>query len=100
MRREPRWPRQEQPSPLQEHADPKAELRSKSDMDKSPGKPCDKSMQLHLTALENRIARANDRHVTFIELTKRLEPVLADNLPANQFSDVTSLLHRYLGNAR
>jgi len=57
-------------------------------------------MQSHLAALKNRITLADNRHVTFIEVTKRFEPGFADNLPANQFPDVTSLLHRYLGNAR
>jgi len=69
-------------------------------MDKSPSKPCDKAVQSHLAALQNCIALANNRHVTFIEVTKRLEPIFADNFPGNQFSDVMSLLHRYLGNAR
>src|SRR6516164_11076566 len=69
-------------------------------MDKRPGKPCDKPMQSNFAALQNRIAFTDNGHVALVEIAKRLEAVFSRYLPGNQFSDVTPLLHRYLGNAR
>src|SRR6266513_5997829 len=46
---------QEQPAPLQEHADPKTELRQKSDMDESPCQPREKIMFVNFAALQDAV---------------------------------------------
>ena len=39
-------------------------------------------------------------HAPFVKVTKRTLTVLADNPPANQLTNITSLLHRDLSDAR
>src|ERR1043166_5008643 len=91
---------QEQPGPLQKHADPETNLRQEHDVDKSPGTPSDKAMHLNLAALENGIAFTDNGHVAFVEISKRSETVFAGDVTTNQFAYVASLLHRNLSNAR
>jgi hypothetical protein len=58
-------------------------------MDGGPCKPDQETVHLNPTALQHDIAFADYCHVTFVEVTKRLEVILPRNMPANQFSDVT-----------
>src|SRR5882724_1444378 len=68
---------QEQPAPLQEHADFQAELRQKSDMNESPCEPRDEAVQVELSALQNAVAFADHGHGAFVEIAKRLWRLLA-----------------------
>src|SRR5882757_4799006 len=90
---------QEQPAPLQEHADFQTELRQKRDVNESPPQPRNETVQPKFAALQNCVALADDGHGAFVEVTKRLGRPLAGKLASNQFSSVASLLHRNLGDA-
>src|SRR5215472_13486792 len=90
----------EQPGPLQKHADPETNLRQERDVNESPGEPRDKPMQPDSAALQNRVAFPNNRHVSFVEISKRFGTVFAGDLPTNQFAYVASLLHRNLSDTR
>jgi hypothetical protein len=82
---------QECPNPLQEHADPKTDLRQKREVDSGPGELCNKASHSKFAALQN------GKPLT--EISKRLRAVLAGNASGNQFPDVAPLLHCYLDNA-
>jgi hypothetical protein len=90
---------QECPNPLQEHADPKTDLRQKREVDSGPGELCNKASHSKFAALQNGKPLTDNGHITFVEISKRLRGVLAGNASGNQFPDVAPLLHRYLGNA-
>src|SRR5438067_10450880 len=91
---------QEQPAPLQEHADFQTELRQKRDVNESPPQPRNETVQPNFPALQNCVALANDGHGAFVEIAKRLWRLLARKLTPNQFSSVASLLHCNLSNSR
>src|SRR5436190_7880753 len=91
---------QEQPAPLQEHADFQTELRQKRDVNESPAQPRNKTVQPKFTALQNCVSLADDGHGAFVEVTKRLGRPLAGKLAPNQFSSIASLLHCNLSDAR
>src|SRR3954452_10690607 len=91
---------QEQPAPLQKHADFQTELRQKRDVNKSPPQPRDETVQPKFAALQNCVPLADDGHGAFVEVTKRLGRPLAGKLAPNQFSSVASLLHCNLSNSR
>src|SRR5436853_4441378 len=91
---------QEQPAPLQEHADFQTELRQESDMDESPPQPREETVQPKFAALQNCVPLADDGHGAFVEVTKRLGRPLAGKLAPNQFSSIASLLHCNLSDAR
>src|SRR3954447_24457837 len=84
---------QEQPGPLQQHADFQTELRQKRDVNESPPQPCNETVQPKFAALQNCVSLADDGHGAFVEVTKRLRRPLAGKLASNQFSSVASLLH-------
>src|SRR3954470_3547097 len=63
---------QEQPAPLQEHADFLTELSKEGDVNEGPGEPRQKAMDLHFAALQDAIPLADDGHGAFVEVTKRL----------------------------
>src|SRR5438046_7204312 len=63
---------QEQPAPLQEHADFQTELRQKRDMDESPRQPREETVQTNFPAFQNGVTFADHSHVAFVEITKRL----------------------------
>src|SRR6266567_3055311 len=90
---------QEQPAPLQEHADFQTELRQKGDVNEGPGQPRQKAMYVQFAALDNGVAFPDYSHGAFVEIAKRFEAVFAGDAAADQFSSVTSLLHRNLGDA-
>jgi hypothetical protein len=56
-------------------------------------------MHFNLAALKDGIAFANDSHVTFVEVTERLSPILTLHMAANYLPDIPTLLHRYLCDA-
>src|SRR6266550_3429876 len=91
---------QEQPAPLQEHADFQTELRQKRDVNESPRQPCEETVQTNFPALKNCVAFADDGHGAFVEVAKRLGRSLAGKLAPNQFSSVAPLLHCNLSDAR
>src|SRR6266480_2210374 len=91
---------QEQPAPLQEHADFQTELRQKRDVNESPRQPRDESVQSNFTAFQNGVAFANHSHVAFVEIAKWLWRLLDGELAPNQFSSIASLLHCNLSDAR
>src|SRR5260370_6982934 len=86
-------PRQEQPAPLQEHADFQTELRQESDVNESPPQPRDEAVQTNFSALQNCVTLADHGHGAFVEIPKRLCRLLTCKLSPNQFSNVTSFLH-------
>src|SRR5207302_481399 len=91
---------QEQPAPLQQHADFQTELRQKRDVNESPRQPRNETVQTNFPALQNGVAFADHSHVAFVEIAKRLWRLLAGKLAANQFANVASLLHCNLSNSR
>src|SRR5213082_3955597 len=91
---------QEQPAPLQEHADFQTELRQKRDVNESPPQPRNETVQPKFAALQYCPPLADDGHGAFVEVTKRLWRLLAGKLPPNQFSSIASLLHCNLSDAR
>src|SRR6266576_2996770 len=91
---------QEQPAPLQEHADFQTELRQKHDVNESPPQPRNETVQPKFAALQNCVPLADDGHGAFVEVTKRLGRPLAVKLAPNQFSSIASLLHCNLSDAR
>src|SRR5256714_3290372 len=91
---------QEQPAPLQEHADFQTELRQKRDVNESPPQPRNETVQPKFAALQNCVSLAHDGHGAFVEVTKRLGRPLAGKLAPNQFSSIASLLHCNLSDAR
>src|SRR5258707_7484148 len=91
---------QEQPAPLQEHADFQTELRQESDVNESPPQPRDEAVQTNFSALQNCVTLADHGHGAFVEIPKRLWRLLTCKLSPNQFSNVTSLLHCNLSNSR
>src|SRR5947208_14942963 len=64
-------PGQEQPAPLQEHADFQTELRQKSDVNESPGQPRNETVQPKFAALDNGVAFPDYSHSAFVEIAKR-----------------------------
>src|SRR5260370_4766727 len=91
---------QEQPAPLQEHADLQTELSQEGDMNESPRQPRNETVQTDFPALQNSIPLADDGHGAFVEVTKSLWRLLAGKLAPNQFSSIASLLHCNLSDAR
>src|SRR5437667_3742689 len=91
---------QEQPGPLQEHADLQTELRQKRNVNESPRQPREESVQTNFPALQNCVPLADDGHGAFVEIAKRLWRLLAGKLAPNQFASVASLLHCNLSDAR
>src|SRR5437660_4476875 len=91
---------QEQPAPLQEHADFQTELRQKRDVNESPPQPRNETVQPKFAALQNCVPLADDGHGAFVEVTKRLGRPLAGKLAPNQLSSIASLLHCNLSYAR
>src|SRR4051812_10235016 len=91
---------QEQPAPLQEHANLQAKLSEKSDVNEGPAEPRDETVELKFTALKNSVSLADNSHGAFVEIAKRLGRLLAGKLAANQFASVASLLHCNLSNSR
>src|SRR5947207_8306635 len=91
---------QEQPAPLQEHADFQTELRQKRDVNESPRQPRKQTVQTNFPALQNCVPLADDSHGAFVEIAKRLWRLLAGKLAPNQFSSIASLLHCNLSDAR
>src|SRR6266566_4742187 len=81
---------QEQPAPLQEHADFQTELRQKHDVNESPRQPREEAVQSKFAALQDAIPFANHCHGAFVEVTKRLWCLLAGKLAPNQFSNVAT----------
>src|SRR5438874_13224134 len=71
---------QEQPAPLQEHADFQTELRQKHDVNESPRQPRYETVQANFPALQNSVALADHGHRAFVEIAKRLGSVLAGKL--------------------
>src|SRR5438046_3499210 len=62
---------QEQPAPLQEHADFQTELRQKRDVNESPSQPRDETVQPNFPALHNGVAFPDYSHSAFVEISKR-----------------------------
>src|SRR5437899_7394642 len=91
---------QEQPAPLQEHADFQTELRQKRDVNESPRQPREETVQTNFPALQNCVTLADDGHGAFVEIAKRLWRLLAGKSAPNQFASVASLLHCNLSDAR
>src|SRR5947208_1573750 len=91
---------QEQPAPLQEHADCQTELRQKRDVNERPRQPREETVKTNFPALQNCVPLADDGHGAFVEVTKRLERPLDGKLAPNQFSSIASLLHCKLSDAR
>src|SRR3954447_4762994 len=91
---------QEQPGPLQEHADFQTELRQKCDVNESPPQPRNETVQPKFAALQNCVPLADDGHSAFVEVTKRLGRPLTGKLAPNEFSSIASLLHCNLSDAR
>src|SRR5437016_7091917 len=71
---------QEQPAPLQEHADFQTELRQKRDVNESPPKPRNETVQPKFAALQNCVALADHGHGAFVEIAKRFGSLLAGKL--------------------
>src|SRR2546423_9383385 len=84
---------QEQPAPLQEHADFQTELRQKRDVNESPSQPRQKAMYVQFAALDNGVAFPDYSHSTFVEISKRFRTFLSGDAAPNQFSSIASLLH-------
>src|SRR5437667_11646918 len=91
---------QEQPAPLQEHADFQTKLRQKRYVNESPPQPRNETVQPKFAALQNCVTLADDGHGAFVEIAKRLWRLLAGKLAPNQFASVASLLHCNLSDAR
>src|SRR6478672_3041758 len=68
---------QEQPGPLQKHADPLTELSQIKDVNKRPRQPREKTMYAHFAALQNGPPFPDHSHVAFVEIAKRLRRLLA-----------------------
>src|SRR5256885_3026104 len=90
---------QEQPAPLQEHADFQTELRQKRDVNESPRQPRQKTVQPNFPALDNGVAFPDYSHSAFVEISKRFRTFLSGEATTNKFASVMSLLHRNLGDA-
>src|SRR6266704_226862 len=54
---------QEQPAPLQEHADFQTELRQKRDVNESPRQPREETVQTNFPAFQNGVTFADHSHV-------------------------------------
>src|SRR5438477_10258063 len=91
---------QEQPGPLQEHADFQTELRQKRDVNESPPQPRNQTVQPKFAALQTCVPVAADGHGAFVEVTKRPGRPLAGKLAPNQFSSIASLSPCNLTDAR
>src|SRR5438876_9528418 len=68
---------QEQPAPLQEHADFQTELRQKRDVNESPPQPRNETVQTNFPALQNCVTLADDGHGDFVDIAIRLWSLLA-----------------------
>src|SRR5438270_13164312 len=84
---------QEQPAPLQEHADFQTELRQKRDVNESPRQPRNETVQPKFAALQNCVPLADDGHGAFVEVAKRLGRPLAGKLATYKFSSIETFLH-------
>src|SRR5438067_2344233 len=82
---------QEQPAPLQEHADFQTELRQKCDVNESPRQPRQKAMYVQFAALDNGVAFPDDGHSAFVEISKRFRTFLSGDATTNKFASVMSL---------
>ena len=93
-------PGHKSPNPLHKHAYPQAGLSEELEMHRRPSEPGQETAHLEFATLYNRKALPHYSHVTFVKVTKRTLTVLAGNPPANQLTNITSLLQRDLSNAR
>src|SRR5690242_9484211 len=59
---------EEQPGPLQQDADSLTELRQIRDVNESPRQPCEKTMYVNFSALQDCPPFADHRHVAFVEI--------------------------------
>src|SRR6266513_1295086 len=74
---------QEQPAPLQEHADFQTELRQERDVNESPRQPRQKASYVQFAALDNGVAFPYYGHGAFVEVTKRLRTFLSGEATTN-----------------
>src|SRR5437879_11258076 len=68
---------QEQPAPLQEHADFQTELSQERDVNEGPGQPRQKAMYVQFAALDNGVAFSDYSHSAFVEISKRFRAFLS-----------------------
>src|ERR1700733_12280476 len=66
---------------------------------RAPGEPCREPAHSELVTLQDGKAFTNDRHVAFVEVTKRTGRRAAGYAGIKNFSSITTLLHSHLGNA-
>src|SRR5438477_12887905 len=90
---------QEQPAPLQDHADFQTELRQKRDVNEGPRQPRQKTVQPNFPALHNGVAFPDYSHSAFVEISKRFRTFLSGDATTNKFASVMSLLHCNLSDA-
>src|SRR4029077_7731709 len=74
---------QEQPAPLQEHADPLTELSQISDVNESPRQPREETMYVHFAALQDGPPFADHSDVAFVEIAKRFRRLLSGDAATN-----------------
>src|ERR1700683_3595068 len=87
------------PNPLQENGQTKTRGRQKLEVDERPGEPCREPAHSELVTLQDGKSFTNDRHVAFVEVTKRTGRRAAGYAGMKNFSSITTLLHGHLGNA-
>ena len=87
------------PNPLQEDRQTETRGREELQVDGCPGKPCSEPAYSELVTLQDGKAFPNDRHVAFVEVTKRPGRRAAGYASAKDLSCITTLLHGHLGNA-
>jgi hypothetical protein len=93
-------PGHKSPNPLHRHAYPQAGLSEELEMHRRPSEPGQETAHLEFATLHNREPLPQYSHVTFVKVTKWTLTVLAGKPPANQLTNITSLLHRDLSDAR
>src|ERR1700689_3516834 len=85
------------PNPLQENGQTKTRGRQKLEVYQRPGEPCCEPAYSELVTLQDGKAFTHDRHVAFVEVTKRTGRRAAGYAGVKGFSCITTLLHRHLG---
>src|SRR5260370_9710999 len=88
------------PYPLKENARPQTRLRQELQMHSCPSEPGEEAAYADVSGLEYGKALADYGHSALVEVTKWLGCRFACDPPANQVSDVASLLNRHLRNTR
>src|SRR5689334_8108630 len=68
---------QEQPGPLQEHADPLTELSQIKDVNEGPSQPREETMDVNFPTLQDGPPFADHSHVAFVEIAKRFRRLLS-----------------------